>query len=132
MATVLVVEDDPALCLLIQRILTRQGLRVSLARDGPAALAIVRRCSRDLDLVLTDAVLPGFDGSMLANHIHAHHPSLAVLFMTGYLDDDLRRFGVSLPADALLRKPFTPIELLDQVRHALPPPVFTGAACAGH
>jgi two-component system, cell cycle sensor histidine kinase and response regulator CckA len=113
-ATVLLVEDEDAVRELTRRILAGGGFSCLDARDGDSALALYRESPGDVDLLLTDVVMPGMSGPELAARIGDTVP---VVFMSGFAGDALPQ----LPAGAapLLEKPFSADELLAAVRAAL-------------
>ena len=119
-ATVLVVEDEAQLRALAERALTRAGFRVVTAADGIAALELLARGEMTVDLVLSDVVMPRLGGPGLARRIREERPDARVLFMTGYADTEA--FGADAGAVQdieVLRKPFTPAELVRAVRRGL-------------
>lgn len=123
--TVLVVEDEPAIRRLVARILGRRGYEVLAAPDGETGL---RRFSEreDIDLVLTDIVMPGLDGVGMAQELRARRPGLPVLFMSGYPGDN--RPGLDEDDLAwLIDKPFTPDQLLERVELVLRDPSMAEA-----
>jgi two-component system cell cycle sensor histidine kinase/response regulator CckA len=111
--TVLVVEDEDGVRNLVKRVLDDRGYHVIAARDGEEALRICAEVA--VDLVLTDVIMPGITGHVLAARLRARRPT-RVLFMSGYDPEDA-------PAGGLLRKPFRPNELASRVREALDLPV---------
>lgn len=115
--TVLVVEDDPAVASIAARALREGGFRVLLAHDGPAAMALADRTD-DLDLLLTDIVMPGMSGPQLSDRLLQDRPELPVIFMSGYPADALISRVGRMPVD-LLSKPFSPADLVARVRAAL-------------
>jgi CheY-like chemotaxis protein len=88
------------------------------AGDGDAALRLFAG-GADVDLVVTDVVMPGLSGRALAERIAAERPGTRVMFMSGYTDDEIFRRGLAVPGAVFLAKPFTRDELLDAVRTAL-------------
>ncbi|PIE24940.1 MAG: hypothetical protein CSA62_01750 [Planctomycetota bacterium] len=115
---ILVCEDQAAVLDLTARVLEHGGYRVTRARDAKQALAAHAQ-HRDLDLLVTDAVLPGASGTKLAHTLWHDQPELPVLLMSGYPEEEisLREFGESeIP---LLRKPFEPHQLLKLVQELL-------------
>ena len=109
---ILVVEDDDTLRRVVGKILRRHGYGVvEIARPADA----FAHCG-DVDLVLTDVVMPGMSGRELGERVRALHPELEILYMTGYTDDALLRPDGEL---GLLLKPFTTEGLLRAVRAAL-------------
>ena len=112
-ATVLVVDDDDRVRLLTERILARAGYRVLTAASGPAALAVARAHPGEIDLLLSDMVMPGMSGSELAHAMTATRPHVKVLFMSGY---DRGQTG---PSQRLITKPFNRDGLIAAVVDAL-------------
>ena len=117
--TILVVEDDPAVRALTQRLLKRQGYTVITASDGIEALQLIAERLVEIALVITDIVMPGMSGGELAARVADAHPHLAVMFMSGYTDDVIVRRGLLDESTAFLQKPFTASSLASAVREAL-------------
>jgi two-component system, cell cycle sensor histidine kinase and response regulator CckA len=114
-----VVEDEEAVRRLTCRILTREGYSVLEAPDGARAIDTWHDHSGEIDLLLTDVVMPGMSGPALAQRLIGQHPSLRVLYMSGYAEEAIERQG-SLPAGGdLLDKPFTADQLARRVRAAI-------------
>jgi CheY-like chemotaxis protein len=80
---ILVVDDESAIRLSLHRFLTRIGYRVSVARNGCEGLSVLSE-SRDVDLVVTDLVMPDYDGRALIDQMRLEHPSVPVLVISGY------------------------------------------------
>jgi len=117
---VLVVEDEPPLRAVLERILRSAGYHVAGAGSGEEALRLVAASREGFDLLVTDMVMPGMTGRELADRLRARQPGQSVLFMSGYSPELLeRRAGGDV--GPLLLKPFTPEELLAHVRSALDP-----------
>ena len=110
--TILVVEDEDAVRRLTCRILSRQGYRVLEAPDGHRALDTWDEHGSEIDLLLTDVVMPGMSGKELAERI-----GIEPVFMSGYTDDVVLRHGVE--GLRLVQKPFDAETLLGAVRSAL-------------
>ena len=119
--TILVVEDEAPVRAVTRQLLERNGYTVLEAPDGAAALALVDGAagSRDIDLLLTDVIMPGMSGRELADKLKARRPNVRVLFMSGYTDDAVVRHGMLEPGLAYLEKPFRPPVLLKKVRGVL-------------
>ena len=116
---ILVVEDEELVRRMLRRALESSGYRVLEAREGLDALATVRRHEGDLDLVVTDVVMPRMGGIELAERLREEWPKIRVLFMSGYAHRD-GWAGVGLPAGArFLEKPFGPHEVAMKVRETL-------------
>jgi PAS domain S-box-containing protein len=122
--TVLVVEDEEAVRTLACRVLRAKGYRVLEAANADLALAILGGATGSIDLLLTDVVMPGMSGPALAQRLLSRHPSLRVLYMSGYAEEAIERQG-SLPAGGdLLEKPFTADQLARRVRAAMAGPAL--------
>jgi len=117
--TILLVEDEPAVRDLAQRILRRKGYRVVAAQNGREALDLVERHADAIDLLVTDLVMPQMDGRELAQRLAARRPGLRVLFMSGYTGDTIAQRGVLDPDVAFIEKPFSPEGLAHKVREIL-------------
>ncbi|HUR96235.1 MAG TPA: PAS domain S-box protein [Gemmatimonadales bacterium] len=116
---VLLVEDEPGVRAFSAEVLAEGGYRVLQAATGEEALAIAAARTEAIDMLLTDVVLPGINGRVLAERLHVARPSLPVLYMSGYTDDMVVRTGVLANSAAFLQKPFTPQGLLDRMRTIL-------------
>jgi len=117
--TVLLVEDEPEVRRLVEKLLRMQGYSV-LACAGPAeAIAAAKSASGRLDLLLTDVILPGMNGRELARVLSDVQPGLKVLYMSGYTDAAITQQGILDPGTAFLSKPFNPDALARKVREAL-------------
>jgi CheY-like chemotaxis protein len=120
--TILVVEDDPQVRGITGRALARAGYRVLTAANGAEALGIAMQRAGDVDLVVTDVVMPGLSGPELARELRKVQPNVCVLYVSGYAGDALSPLGVEDPSVDLLSKPFTPASLLARVREILDRP----------
>jgi PAS domain S-box-containing protein len=117
--TILLVEDEPAVRRLARRALEAQGFRILEAANGHEALELCEKHVTELDMLLTDVVMPRMSGVELASRLTAIDPSLRVLYMSGYTEDALGQRGVLSPETAFLNKPFTPATLTEAVREVL-------------
>ncbi|GGL14711.1 ATP-binding protein [Mangrovihabitans endophyticus] len=117
--TLLVVEDESALREVAGRILSAAGYRVIAADSGPHALELAARHHGDIDLLVSDVVMPGMLGKELAERLVGQRPATRVLFMSGYAQPVLASHGTLEPGVALLEKPFTAAGLLSAVRRRL-------------
>jgi DNA-binding response OmpR family regulator len=118
-ASILVVEDEPAILRLVTRILEKKGYLVLSAATPTDALRMAVEHTERIDLLLTDVVMQGLNGREVAERFRAARPEARVLFMSGYASDVVAQDGV-LDGDAdLLVKPFSPHELEARVRAAL-------------
>jgi PAS domain S-box-containing protein len=117
--TVLLTEDEPAVCDLVRAILTSRGYTVLSARLPQEAERISETHQGKIDLLLTDVIMPGMSGAELSKRISSRIPGIKVLFMSGYIDDSVVRQGISENESAFLQKPFTPLSLAKKVREVL-------------
>ena len=117
--TILLVEDEPAVRRLARRALESHGFHIFEAGSGAEALAICETHGAELDLLLTDVVMPQMSGVELAARLTAVRRGLPVLYMSGYTEDTLGQRGVLSPETAFLNKPFTPASLREAVRAVL-------------
>jgi CheY-like chemotaxis protein len=83
------------------------------------AVHIAETCQGPIHLLLTDVVMPGMSGRVLADKLLPLRPGLQVLFMSGYTADAIGHHGVLAPGTAFLQKPFTPSALARRIREAL-------------
>ncbi len=117
-ARVLLVEDDAAVRAATARILTSVGHQVASFADGEAALQALSGLG-EIDLLLTDVVMPGMSGPRVAREVLRRRPNIGVLFMSGFPGDELLLDGMSISETPYLPKPFHNAELLDAVSRAL-------------
>jgi CheY-like chemotaxis protein len=118
-ATVLVVEDQLAVRQLMARTLRRAGHQVLEAGSAEDGLEIVDRLGDSIELLVTDAVLPGHSGPTLASQALLRVPGMRVLFVSGYSDDAILRLGIVSARDAFLQKPFGPNAFARKVQEVL-------------
>lgn len=128
----LLVEDEEAVRSLASRILVEQGYRVLPASDASEALAMVAARKGELDLVVTDVVMPGMKGPELVARLHGQCPELRVLYVSGYAADSLGLGGLLDPETSFLPKPFSATELASRVREILSRVPTEPGRVAGH
>jgi CheY-like chemotaxis protein len=126
-ATVLVVDDYADLRELMEEILRDAGYRVLSASNGTAALAVARDHKSEIDVLLTDIVMPSMLGPDLAEQMKLENPDLRVLFMSGFARPIDGEIGTVGPETPMLQKPFMGPELLAKMREILATPVVKGA-----
>jgi hemerythrin-like metal-binding protein/PAS domain S-box-containing protein len=119
---VLVVEDEPQVREVTQGILRRAGYQVLAASSGDEALSLEASVLAPVRLVVTDVVMPGLDGRATAEELRRRHPSMRVLYVSGYTRDVIGQRGVLDPGVQFLAKPFTAAMLLARVRAILDAP----------
>lgn len=117
--TLLVVEDEPAVRRLICGVLRRCGYTVLAAEDGYDALHVSEGYPTPIDLLLTDVVMPGMNGRLLADRLRAERSGLRILYMSGYTENAIVDDGKLESGTDFIEKPFTPEELTSKVRQAL-------------
>jgi two-component system cell cycle sensor histidine kinase/response regulator CckA len=117
--TILVVEDDDNLRPLMTRILEPYGYRVLEACDPLQALELATELDDEIDLLLTDVVMPHMSGRDLSRRLAAAGRTMRVLFVSGYTDDAIVHHGVLDEDTEFLGKPFSPTALARRVREVL-------------
>jgi two-component system cell cycle sensor histidine kinase/response regulator CckA len=112
-ATILLVEDEPAVKDLFAQVLRREGYTVHEARNGLEALEVESTIPH-IDLLVTDVAMPYMKGPELARHLRARQDDLKVIFVSGYVSPgDLGQY------QGLLHKPFVRQQLLDKIKEVL-------------
>jgi CheY-like chemotaxis protein len=104
---------------MIVEVLEEQGYRVLSAADGASALALATEHAGQLDLVLTDVVLPGMNGREIVERLSALRPGIRAVYMSGYSDGTISDRGLLSDERSLVEKPFTASALAQAVRKAL-------------
>jgi signal transduction histidine kinase len=117
--TVLVVEDEPVVRQLTRVALEDSGYKVMEAEDGAEALDLLARTNGQVDLVLSDVVMPRMGGKALDEALRSHRPDLPLLFMSGYPGQEVAERGLLDPLASFIQKPFSPQELVLKVRGLL-------------
>ena len=114
-STILVVEDDAIVRMLIVDVLEELEFRVLEAADAEEALAIAQDSANAIDLMMTDVGLPDMDGKQLATKVRELRPTLPILFASGYAEN------IDVPPDMqVIGKPFSIDQLRDKVKSMLP------------
>jgi CheY-like chemotaxis protein len=116
---ILVVEDDNDVRAYIVEVLRSLNYHVLEAQDAESALGVFERNSEDVDLLLTDVVLPGVNGRELARRLRMRRPHMKVLFMTGYSRNAIIHQGRLDPDVELIQKPITQADLAGRIRDLL-------------
>lgn len=116
---VLVVEDDASVRSATASLLARAGYQVSTAASASEAMAHLAAADRCPDIMLTDVVMPNESGPDLVKRARARYPSLRVVYMSGYADNDDVMRGLAENAIELVAKPFSAGELLSAIRRVL-------------
>jgi CheY-like chemotaxis protein len=116
---VLLVEDEDLIRNLAEQILVDRGYRVLTAANANEAIELTSRLTDEIDLLLTDIVMPGVSGTDLAQRLLRHYPRMRVLYMSGYSDSLVFRYGAVQERAAFLQKPFSADVLERRVRDLL-------------
>lgn len=111
---ILIVDDESCVRQMLERTLKRSGYRVISSRDGAEALNVFLQRMDEIDVVLTDMMMPGLGGTDLAARVHSHAPSLPIIGMTGLQEQSLVDGKTDPNLTALLLKPFG-VDMLLQV-----------------
>jgi PAS domain S-box-containing protein len=117
--TILLVEDEESLCRLTRSLLVQSGYTVLETKNGAQALQIAHQHQGTIHLLLTDVVMPGMSGRVLAENIVLLRPDTNVLFMSGYTDYAVTAHELLEAGTFLLQKPFTRDALTRKVREVL-------------
>ncbi len=117
--TILLAEDEESVRGLASHILRMQGFTVIVAKNGNEAINLCEKKERPIDLLLTDVVMPGMSGPVLAERIKTFCPQIKILYISGYTVNAIIHNGVLDDGIAFLQKPFTPGSLLRKVRSVL-------------
>ena len=117
--TILVVEDQPEVLSFLADALQALGYRVLTAAHPDDGLALGDEHAEEIDLVLTDVVMPGMNGPEMAQRLIFRHPCLRVLYLSGYDRETLGPLGVPEEGPDFLKKPFTMDALVKRVSGAL-------------
>jgi nitrogen-specific signal transduction histidine kinase len=118
-ATILLVEDERPVRSTVRRLLERHGYRVLEAANGLDALELVTSRASEINLVLSDMVMPGMGGTELAGRVRVIAPKLPVLLMTGYTEEAITRAGERPLDEHIIEKPFTLTTMLQKVSTAM-------------
>ncbi len=117
--TILIVDDDPAVLILVQNILTAAGYRVLPALDRADAVRLAGQKHIHMDMALLDVYMPGVSGTELADEILSIRPNLRILWMSGFVDDEFIRIRLIAGYAGFLPKPLRRAGLLRAVEQAM-------------
>jgi two-component system, cell cycle sensor histidine kinase and response regulator CckA len=115
---VLVVDDEPMIRWFATRVLREEGFGVHEATDGAGALEVICAGIVDIDVVLSDIVMPRMNGVQLLQSLSTMRPELPVILMSGYGTAQLAELGIVNPC-GVLGKPFSPEALVAEVRRCI-------------
>jgi len=116
---IMIVDDDPLVTLLVERVLTTQGYRIITAADGFKAIEIYKKYLDVIQLVITDFKMPGMDGMALFNELRAINPQVPVALTSGFVEDDQLGAMMANGLRGFIPKPLTQQKLLEKVRSIL-------------
>ena len=117
--SILLVEDEQSLLMVMSTVLRAHGYTVWEANSGAAAFALAERPELNLDLLVSDVILPDLNGPQIAERLLESRPGMSFLFVSGYTDDQISHSGVLRGETLLLEKPFTISSMLAKIREAL-------------
>jgi len=117
--TILLVEDDRGILDITHSMLERLGYRVISAQSPKEALLLSKRDPSEINLLMTDVVMPDMDGKELASLLKVERPGLITLFMSGYTSEVVLRHGIVDKGDKFISKPFSVSELAAKLRETL-------------
>ena len=117
--TILLVEDEEVIRLMLSEVLTEQGYTLLGAGRGEDALTLAQNAPKPVDLLVTDMTMPGMTGWDLARNLRANRPSLPVLFISGHNENETARWGRMDPPVDHLFKPFSLEAFLYRARQML-------------
>jgi PAS domain S-box-containing protein len=117
--TILLVEDELAILNISTLLLGNQGYKVLAAKSPDEAMTLAGKHANEIDLLLTDVIMPGMNGRDLANNLLAFCPKLKCLYMSGYTADIIAHHGVLDSGMHFIEKPFTLSDLANKVREVL-------------
>ncbi len=118
-STVLVVDDDLSVLRVAAKVLRRGGFDVLEAGSGDAALAVAEEVKGQIDLLLTDVVMPNMNGRELSETLLSRYPDVRVLFMSAYTEDEVILQGVRVAEVNFINKPFSVEGLREKVRQVI-------------
>ena len=116
---ILVAEDNDPLRVLLEKVLTRAGFRVLSAANPAAAIQLAEEWRDEIDILLTDIMMPGMNGIDLALELRESRPDLQVIYMSGYTGEMVARAGKLEKGVNFLPKPVKPDRLLDVINNRL-------------
>jgi CheY-like chemotaxis protein len=116
---ILLIDDETEIAELASAMLTDEGYRVILARDGFEALKIYQQIGRQIGLVILDFFLPVMDGDAVFDELRALNPEVAVVLSSGFAEQSKLGNMLAQGLKGFIPKPYTPAKLLEQVRSTL-------------
>jgi PAS domain S-box-containing protein len=117
--TIILVEDEDIVRSYAEKVLKKAGYRVYAFSNGGEALTAVQKFGEPVHLLVTDVIMPGMNGRVLARNLCSKLPGLKVLFSSGYTENVIAHHGVLYEGIAFIGKPYTPQALASKVREVL-------------
>lgn len=117
--TVLLVDDDDSIRMIVQRVLEKAGYVVLAASSAETALQVAEAHADPIDLIVADLMLPGVKGPKMVERLREQQPSIGVLYLSGYTDVMLEEAGMLDARENLLEKPFGLAALMKRVRESI-------------
>lgn len=122
-ATVLIVDDDPIILDIVAEQISLFGFQPILASSGEQALRLAQKQTQ-IDLLLTDIMMPKMNGIDLAKQFVVLHPETKILFMSGFICPSMAHYGIQDSEHGFVQKPFTPQTLITKMRNVLKGPAM--------
>jgi CheY-like chemotaxis protein len=119
METILLVEDDAAVRRVLRQMLSNFGYQILEAGSAPEALDLAASFAEDIHVLVTDVVMPQTNCDRFVEDLTARRPGLKVIFISGYSEDMLSRYGVAYSRPNFMQKPFSASMLADKIRELL-------------
>lgn len=113
--TILLVEDNATLLKMVGIMLKKGGFNVLAAGEPEHAITLAREHDGDIDLVLTDVIMPGMNGKSLSELVADIRPGIKILFMSGYTDDIISHHDISADSSNFIYKPFSAGDLIEKI-----------------
>jgi len=126
--TLLLVEDEPAVRQSEREFLALTGYNVLEARDGEDAISVAREYNGNIDMMITDVIMPHMNGAKLAERLLLERPEMRVLFVSGYAETTVLRHGAIDVTTRFLQKPFSLKMLAKKIRQVLETPTRASVA----
>jgi CheY-like chemotaxis protein len=117
--TVMIVEDSPLVLDFSVSLLVESGYRVMEAESGEEAIRSVNSCKEKIDLLITDVVLPGINGKVLAEEIKKARPDIKVLYTSGYTENFIVQQDLAQDGVSFINKPYSAHSFLKKIRDIL-------------
>jgi two-component system cell cycle sensor histidine kinase/response regulator CckA len=117
--TILVVDDEPEVLSMARDLLEAKGFKVLVAAGPEEALGLAQSTPEPIDVLLTDVVMPGLNGRELADRLSALRREIKVIYMSGHTSEVVGDYGVRVPSDSFVAKPFTSERLVGKIREKL-------------